>query len=125
MSDISTLLSDVLGGHRLTEVEATRLLEIRDRNVFEIASVADEVRERKAGNIVTYVKNQNLHVTNICKNLCGFCGFGRSADDDGAYCNDKLAIQAKVRLALKRGVTENLSTERGASRIYHSTLTVI
>jgi FO synthase subunit 2 len=106
MSDISTLLSDVLGGHRLTEVEATRLLEIRDRNVFEIASVADEVREYKAGNIVTYVKNQNLHVTNICKNLCGFCGFGRSADDDGAYCNDKLAIQAKVRLALKRGVTE-------------------
>src|SRR5512139_3793412 len=98
MSDISTLLSDVLGGHRLTEVEATRLLEIRDRNVFEILSVADEVRERKAGNIVTYVKNQNLHVTNICKNLCGFCGFGRSADDDGAYCNDKLAIQAKVRL---------------------------
>ena len=106
MSDISTLLSDVLGGHRLTEVEATRLLEIRDRNVFEIVSVADEVRERKAGNIVTYVKNQNLHVTNICKNLCGFCGFGRSADDDGAYCNDKLVIQAKVRLALKRGVTE-------------------
>jgi FO synthase subunit 2 len=106
MSDISTLLSDVLGGHRLTEVEATRLLEIRDRNVFEIASVADEVRECKAGNIVTYVKNQNLHVTNICKNLCGFCSFGRSADDDGAYCNDKLAIQAKVRLALKRGVTE-------------------
>jgi len=106
MSDISTLLSDVLGGHRLTEVEATRLLEIRDRNVFEIASVADEVRECKAGNIVTYVKNQNLHVTNICKNLCGFCGFGRSADDDGAYCNDKLAIQAKVRLALERGVTE-------------------
>ncbi len=106
MSDISTLLSDVLGGHRLTEVEATRLLEIRDRNVFEIVSVADEIRERKAGNIVTYVKNQNLHVTNICKNLCGFCGFGRSADDDGAYCNDKLAIQAKVRLALKRGVTE-------------------
>jgi len=106
MSDISTLLSDVLGGHRLTEVEATRLLEIRDRNIFEIVSVADEVRERKAGNIVTYVKNQNLHVTNICKNLCGFCGFGRSADDDGAYCNDKLSIQAKVRLALKRGVTE-------------------
>jgi FO synthase subunit 2 len=64
------------------------------------------MRERHAGDIVTYVKNQNLHVTNICKNLCGFCGFGRSAEDDDAYCNDKVAIQAKVRLALKRGVTE-------------------
>jgi len=90
MSDISKLLSDVLGGHRPTAVEATRLLQIRYRTVFEIASVADEVRERKAGNIVAYVKNQNLHVTKICKNLCGFYGFGRSAEDDGAYCIDKL-----------------------------------
>jgi FO synthase subunit 2 len=106
MSDISTLLNDVLGGHRLTEVEATRLLEMRDRDVFKIASVADELRERRVGNIVTYVKNQNLHVTNICKNLCGFCGFGRRAEDEGAYCNDKVAIQEKVRLAIKRGVTE-------------------
>jgi FO synthase subunit 2 len=106
MSYISTLLSDVLGGYRLTEAEATRLLDTRDRNVFRIASAADEMRERHAGDIVTYVKNQNLHVTNICKNLCGFCGFGRSAEDEDAYCNDKVAIQAKVRLALKRGVTE-------------------
>lgn len=64
------------------------------------------MRERHAGDIVTYVRNQNLHVTNICKNLCGFCGFGRRADDEGAYCNDKMAIQAKIRLALNRGVTE-------------------
>jgi FO synthase subunit 2 len=74
--------------------------------VFQIASAADEVRERHVGDSVTYVKNQNLHVTNICKNLCGFCGFGRSVGDEGAYCNDKAAIQAKVHLALKRGVTE-------------------
>jgi FO synthase subunit 2 len=38
------------------------------------------------------VRNQNLHVTNICKNLCGFCGFGRNATDEGAYCHDKAGI---------------------------------
>ncbi|MDD1696691.1 MAG: 5-amino-6-(D-ribitylamino)uracil--L-tyrosine 4-hydroxyphenyl transferase CofH [Methanoregula sp.] len=106
MSDTSKLLSDVLGGHRLTDAEATRLLDAKGREVFQIMSAADEVRARRAGDIVTYVKNQNLHVTNICKNLCGFCGFGRNADDEGAYCYDKAAIQAKVRLALKRSVTE-------------------
>lgn len=106
MSEISLLLSDVLGGHRLTEAEATRLMDTRERNILKIASAADEMRERYAGDIVTFVKNQNLHVTNICKNLCGFCGFGRSAEDEGAYCNDKAAIQAKANLALKRGVTE-------------------
>jgi FO synthase subunit 2 len=65
MSDILTLLSDVLVGHRLTETEATRLLDTWDRNVFQIASAADEMRERHSSDIVTYVKNQNLHVTNI------------------------------------------------------------
>jgi FO synthase subunit 2 len=106
MSEISHLLSDVLGGHRLTVAEAEGLLKCTDRNILQIAVAADEMREHRAGNIVTYVKNQNLHVTNICKNLCGFCGFGRSAEDEGAYCNDKTAIQAKTRLAMERGVTE-------------------
>ena len=64
------------------------------------------MRERCTGNVITYVKNQNLHVTNICKNLSGFCGFGRLADDEGAFCNDKEAIQEKARLAVKRGMTE-------------------
>ncbi len=106
MSEISLLLSDVLSGHRLSETEATRLLNCKDRQILRIAAAADEMRERRAGDIVTYVKNQNLHVTNICKNLCGFCGFGRRAEDEGAYCNDKAAIQAKTRLAIERGVTE-------------------
>ena len=106
MSEISHLLSDVLNGYRLTVPEAADLLKCNDRNILRIAAAADEMREQRMGNIVTYVKNQNLHVTNICKNLCGFCGFGRSAEDEGAYCNDKNAIQAKTRLAMERGVTE-------------------
>jgi FO synthase subunit 2 len=106
MTNLSILLSDVLGGHRLTESEATLLLNTQGRHVLSVASAADEMRERRTGTVVTYVKNQNLHVTNICKNLCGFCGFGRRADDEGAFCNDKSAIQEKARLALKRGVTE-------------------
>ena len=106
MISLSTLLSDVLGGHRLTEPEATFLLNTQDRQVLRIASAADEMREHRAGNCVTYVRNQNLHVTNICKNLCGFCGFGRSEGDDGAFCNDKAAIQEKTRIAIQRGVTE-------------------
>jgi FO synthase subunit 2 len=106
MAEISLLLADVLGGYRLTESEAARLLNTRGRDTLLIASAADEMRERRIGHVVTYVRNQNLHVTNICKNLCGFCGFGRSADDPGAYCNDKAAIQEKAHLALKRGVTE-------------------
>ncbi|MDK2889744.1 MAG: 5-amino-6-(D-ribitylamino)uracil---L-tyrosine 4-hydroxyphenyl transferase [Methanoculleus sp.] len=100
------LLDDTLAGHRLTEEEAVRLLSTRDRGVLEIAAAADELRERKVGDAVTYVRNQNIHVTNICKNLCGFCGFGRRADDPEAFCDGRDAIREKARQAAARNVTE-------------------
>ena len=106
MTTVPALLSDALGGHRLTEKEAERLLTARGRDVWLITSAADEMRERRAGDTVTYVRNQNLHVTNICKNLCGFCGFGRNATDERAYCHDRDTIQAQARLAHGREVTE-------------------
>jgi len=106
MTEIRALLSDVMEGHRLNEQEAEQLLKATGRDVWRITSAADEMRERRVGDTVTYVRNQNLHVTNICKNLCGFCGFGRKATDEGAYCHDKAAIQEQARLAKERGVTE-------------------
>ena len=106
MTTVQALVSDVLDGHRLTEKEAEFLLSARGRDVWRITAAADEMRERRVGDIVTYVRNQNLHVTNICKNLCGFCGFGRNATDEGAYCHDRDGIQAQARLAHGRDVTE-------------------
>jgi FO synthase subunit 2 len=106
MTTIQGLLADVTGGHRLTPGEAELLLNARGRDVWTITAAADEMRERRAGDIVTYVRNQNLHVTNICKNLCGFCGFGRKTTDPGAYCHDRDGIQAQARLAYERKVTE-------------------
>ncbi len=53
------------------------LFHVRNRKVWEIAAVADEVREQRVGNAVTYVRNQNINVTNLCVNACGFCGFSK------------------------------------------------
>ncbi|HNQ33502.1 MAG TPA: 7,8-didemethyl-8-hydroxy-5-deazariboflavin synthase subunit CofH, partial [Methanoculleus sp.] len=69
---LHTLLCDTLAGHRLTEEEAVQLFTTRGRDIWKIAAAADELREERAGDAVTYVRNQNIHVTNICKNLCGF-----------------------------------------------------
>jgi FO synthase subunit 2 len=104
--DQKQLLIDVLGGHRLSINEAISLLSTKDRNIFEIVSAADTLREEKVGDVVTYVRNQNIHITNICKNLCGFCSFGRRAGDEGAYCDDRDTLVKKTDLAMNRGVTE-------------------
>jgi len=106
MRIMQELLDDVLGGHRLTEEEALLLMKVKGRDVWEVTSAADRLREEKVGNIVTYVRNQNLHITNICKNLCGFCGFGRPIGSEGTYIHGKKHIQEMAALAKKRQVTE-------------------
>jgi len=100
------LLDDVLAGHRLTEEEAVRLFETRDRGVWEIAAAADTLREERVGNVVTYVRNQNINVTNLCVNACGFCGFSRKPGDPDGFFHDEAAVREKVRAARGRSVTE-------------------
>ena len=77
-SRLSAILSDAAGGHRISEADALRLFTTRDRDVWKIAAAADEKREKVAGNAVTYVRNQNINVTNLCVNACGFCGSSKA-----------------------------------------------
>jgi len=103
---LNDLLDDVLAGYRLTEEEAVSLLSARGRDVWKIAAAADELRERKVGDIVTYVRNQNINVTNLCVNACGFCGFSRKPGDPDSFCHDEAVVREKARAARERGVTE-------------------
>jgi FO synthase subunit 2 len=103
---LSTLLSDVKEGHRLSEAEARRLFKTQNRDVWDIAAAADEQREHVVGNAVTYVRNQNINVTNLCINSCGFCGFSKKPGDEGIYFHDRDTIQKKAALAKSRRVSE-------------------
>ncbi len=103
---LQQVLDDALAGHRLTEEQAVSLLSARGRDVWRIAAAADELRERKVGDTVTYVRNQNINVTNLCVNACGFCGFSRKPGDPDSFCHDEAVVREKARAARERGVTE-------------------
>ena len=64
--NVNTILSDVLSGARMTEEDAAFLFSLKGRDVWKVADAADELRERKVGDAVTYVRNMNIHLTNIC-----------------------------------------------------------
>jgi len=104
--DLKRLLDDVRGGHRMNTEEALLLFRTKGRDVWEIASAADEMREERAGNAVTYVRNQNINVTNLCVNACGFCGYSKKPGEEGIYFHDKGEIQRKAALATERECTE-------------------
>ncbi|NYT07060.1 MAG: 5-amino-6-(D-ribitylamino)uracil--L-tyrosine 4-hydroxyphenyl transferase CofH [Methanomicrobiales archaeon] len=100
------MLDAAVSGNRLSEEDALRLFMVSDRLVWDIARAADELREAVIGNQVTYVRNQNINVTNYCVNTCGFCGFSRKLGDEGGYYHDPDVIREKAALAKRRKVTE-------------------
>jgi FO synthase subunit 2 len=103
---LSSILDEALQGHRLTEKEARLLFSVQDRRIWAIANAADLKRERVVGNQVTFVRNQNINVTNYCINSCGFCGFSKKPGDPAGYLYDLDEIRKKTELARSRRVTE-------------------
>lgn len=103
---VSEILDDVLGGARLSESEAEFLLKSNTRDVWKVAEAADILREKKVGDNVTYVRNMNIHMTNICKNRCGLCAFGRKSTDADAFCFTDEEFREHAQEALSKNVTE-------------------
>ncbi|MHC1626495.1 MAG: 5-amino-6-(D-ribitylamino)uracil--L-tyrosine 4-hydroxyphenyl transferase CofH [Methanoculleaceae archaeon] len=103
---LGTLLDDIEGGARLAPPEALRLLEARGEDVWRIAATADLVRRQRVGDVVTFVRNQNINVTNICVNKCGFCGFSRKPGDPDGYLFGREDVVARARQAAERNVSE-------------------
>jgi len=106
MPEMQRILDDTLAGHILSDDEALFLLRTQDQAIFDIAKAADTLRAARCGDAVTYVRNQNINITNCCINACGFCGFRRDPGDADGYFYTGDVVREKVREARERGVTE-------------------
>lgn len=86
---IQASLDQVLAGEDLTPAAGLRLLQTQDPETIEaIRATADTLRQRQAGDTVTYVVNRNINYTNVCEQHCSFCAFRRDRDEPGAYWLD-------------------------------------
>jgi len=94
----------VLDGARVTDDEALALY--RSRNLNVLGAIANVVRERKNGNIATYIHNQYINYSNVCVLSCQFCAFGARKRDPHAFELTIDQIVEKVKIALSAGVTE-------------------
>ena len=71
-----------------------------------IAQTANYLRQKQAGDNVTYVINRNINFTNICEQHCSFCAFRRDASEAGSFWLDIEEIIDKASKAVKIGATE-------------------
>ncbi|MEM1658786.1 MAG: 5-amino-6-(D-ribitylamino)uracil--L-tyrosine 4-hydroxyphenyl transferase CofH [Candidatus Jordarchaeales archaeon] len=104
--EVSYILERALDGHLITVKEAETLFKVTGKELLALISVADELRRRIVGNIVTYVVNRNINFTNICINRCLFCAFSRPLGSAEGYMISLEELKKKVLEAVKLGATE-------------------
>ena len=68
------------------------LMNLKGSEIYTLLATADAVREEIVGDNVTFINNCNINFTNICHVRCGFCAFGKDADDPDAYLLDDEGI---------------------------------
>ena len=74
---VNEVLAGVLLGQEPGIDEIVTLFSARGAEVRAVAEVADDLRRRANGDVVTYVQNRNINYTNVCTFKCRFCGFSK------------------------------------------------
>jgi len=72
------------------------------RDPYETFRLADELRRKAVGDVVTFVVNRNINFTDICINSCKFCSFRNRKN----YLLSIEELKRKVEEAVDFGCTE-------------------
>jgi aminodeoxyfutalosine synthase len=102
--ELRPILEKVEEGIRISDEDAAVLYRSGDLN--GVGVIANVVRERKNGNVATYIHNRYINYSNICILSCQFCAFGAKKREAHAFEFAIPEILGTVRQALDEGVTE-------------------
>ena len=102
---LTDIAEKVFAAQRITDAEALRLYETKDLNA--LGYLANHVRERKNGNVATYILNLYLNYSNICILSCQFCAFARRPHEkEGQFTYDIEEMTRQAKEAYDKGITE-------------------
>jgi len=100
------ILGGILDGAELSVDDGIRLTEAGGRDLQALTLVADEMRRRQAGEVVTYVVNRNINFTNVCIKHCTFCAFSRDHREEEGYFLPMDEVVRRAIEAWQMGATE-------------------
>ncbi len=103
---VSDILNKALSEKEISAEDGLVLYDSEGMNFHLVGMVADELRRRRVGNIVTYVVNRNINFTNVCIKQCGFCAFSRDFREEEGYFLPTEEIVRRAKEAYQLGATE-------------------
>lgn len=101
---LGEIAAKIFAGRRLNREDGIKLWQSTD--LLTIGFLSDFVRRKKTGENVYFINNTHINHTNVCRNLCELCAFGRKPSDPGAYTMSLEKIAEKAAQARGLGVTE-------------------
>jgi len=103
---IADILNNALSEKEISAREGLELYKTNGIDFHLVGLVADELRKRRVGNIVSYVVNRNINFTNVCIKQCGFCAFSRDFREEEGYFLPTEEIVRRAKEAHELGATE-------------------
>ncbi len=103
---VSEILNRALSEKEITAKEGLELYDTSGIDFHLVGLVADELRRRRVGDIVSYVVNRNINFTNVCIKQCGFCAFSRDFREEEGYFLPTEEIVRRTKEAHQLGATE-------------------
>ena len=103
---VSEILNNALSEKEISSKDGLALYKTKGIDFHLVGLVADELRKRRVGNIVSYVVNRNINFTNVCIKQCGFCAFSRDFREEEGYFLPTEEIVRRAKEAHNLGATE-------------------
>lgn len=103
---ISEILNRALSEKEITSKEGLELYDTSGIDFHLVGLVADGLRKRRVGDVVSYVVNRNINFTNVCIKQCGFCAFSRDFREEEGYFLPTEEIVRRTKEAHQLGATE-------------------
>ncbi|MCV0410247.1 5-amino-6-(D-ribitylamino)uracil--L-tyrosine 4-hydroxyphenyl transferase CofH [Nitrosopumilus sp.] len=103
---ISEILNNALSDKEISAQDGLELYKTTGIDFHLVGLVADEIRRRRVGDIVSYVVNRNINFTNVCIKQCGFCAFSRDFREEEGYFLPTEEIVRRAMEARQLGATE-------------------
>lgn len=104
LNGLEDIYQKLIDGERLGLEDGVKLLNTT--NILGLGYLANERRRQIAGDRVYFNNNGHINYSNVCKVRCGFCAFGKDAEEKGAYTMSLKEIVKKAEYYRDLGATE-------------------
>ncbi len=104
--EVHEIIDKALDGRPISVKDGLKLMHVQDEELDCLLKTADLLRQRKVGEIVTYVFNRNINFTNQCTIRCKFCAYSEDPSSNKGVFLSIPEIQRKAKEAWELGATE-------------------